>query len=444
MTNQLPHDYKDKETKKLYKPRKLKKKQMVPSLPFKKTHKRHRSTDVSDFLANKKNKSLHHRNSSSTSNRNTSLPTNRLLFNKNRSYKQNIPKGLGQNVNRSDYFRIPHNKYLRPQSKSIANTTIKNYEKSKMSTSTATGDINSNHGLLRKADDGSHFYETKLVTKIPGQEDAKGNHIPPRFQRSTIKIAMENENEWPSYTFSLHSLNYVNQATTHYNMNMGLRNKPIIELKKADTVFEYEVRSDQAWTCRQIVWCSTTGGPFNRYLTPHRGHPTSGEEYELCNFTGSLTQTGDRTCQFEWKEKVFMNAQDTMAMENTKLLPNLLNGPLNTKYPSKPFYWSPSDGVSVIYDNTTTIPGKPQHLQSYMFIDRTWQKGPGLVEYTDEIGRGGRISSIGRDIKYGKNWHMTLIWQPEGRFSGKELPLDTDNPENYLELDIIHTLFWNQ
>jgi len=37
-----------------------------------------------------------------------------------------------------------------------------------------------------------------------------------------------------------------------------------------------------------------------------------------------------------------------------------------------------------------------------------------------------------------------LIWQPDGDFSGRCLDTSEEDPENTLEVDIIHTVFWNQ
>ena len=195
---------------------------------------------------------------------------------------------------------------------------------------------------------------------------------------------------------------------------MGLRHKTIIDLEKSNTSFIYEVNSNQSWQYHQIVWCSTEAGPFNRVNLVSRQTPKEGEEYELTDYMGYMMATGDVTCEFKWQEEYFNNPEDEMANRVEKSLPNLLHGPLNTKYPATPFYWRPSDGVNIIYNNTITILGKPQHLDSIVFKDDTWQKGPGLVEYIDDIGRGGKIKTIGNNVKFRKNWHMTLIWQPDG------------------------------
>jgi hypothetical protein len=310
-------------------------------------------------------------------------------------------------------------------------------------TSSKPGTINDVHGLLRKADDSSHFFETRLVKRTPAREATRKTY-PPTFERSTMEIAMTTENEWPCYTFTLSALNYINQSTSHYNMNMGLRNKSVINLIKATTKFQYKITSDQSWRCRKIVWTSGDPGPFNRAMTGHLQERSTAKEYELVNNMGTMTQTSHNTCNLAWNEPYYTSATETMEEQQNRTITSLLHGPLNTKYPSKPFYWKPSDGVITIYDETTTIPGKQQHLESEMYEDDTWQKGPGLVEYKDNIGRGGIVNQIDTDIKYQKNWHMTLIWQPDGDFSGKPLTKSDTDPKNYLECDIIHTLFFDQ
>jgi hypothetical protein len=267
---------------------------------------------------------------------------------------------------------------------------------------------------------------------------------PLAFERTTMEITMTNKDTWPCYTFTLSSLNYINQSTSHYNMNMGLRNKSIINLIKATTKFQYRITSDQSWKCRKIVWTSGEPGPFNRTMTAHQQQQSMAREYELTNNMGIMRPADNNTCVLQWEEPYFSSTTETMEGSDSKSINSLLHGPLNTKYLSKPFYWKPSDGIITIYNETTTIPGKQQHLESDMYEDDTWQKGLGLVEYKDNIGRGGIVNQISGEIKFQKNWHITLIWQPDGDFSGRPLAKSDADPMNYLECDIIHTLFFDQ
>jgi hypothetical protein len=311
-------------------------------------------------------------------------------------------------------------------------------------TSKQTGTVNDTNGLLRKADDSNHFFETRLVERTPATQMER-SIIPPGFKRTRLRVAMEEDGKWPSYTFTISALNFVNQITTHYTMNMGLRNKAVIDLVKSKTILNYKVMSDQPWQCRMIVWASGDAGPYNRGLGGHTQlQTTAGFEYELLNHMGTMSKTSHNTCKIDWEETSYTSPQDTMANNIPKRINNLLAGPLNTKYPSTPFYWQVSEGVTKIFECIETIPGKESHLKSQMFKMDTWQKGPGMVEYKDDIGRGGKVTSIGNDIKFQKNWHVTFIWQPEGDFSGSPLPVSKDDPFNWLEVDIIHTLFWNQ
>jgi hypothetical protein len=410
--------------------------------PFHKGHKRNRSTHIPEYFKSKKGKPTHNRQSSSSSLRNTSLPNNRAYFVGNILRKSHIPTGAKQRINHRTYHKIPNNKYLVPTAKSNHPNYAKNIKSTNMAAK-QPGTVNDTHGLLRKADDSSHWFETRLVEKKPAKEH-RGRIIPPCFGRSTMTVSMPTAMEWPSYTFTLSALNFVNQSTTHYTMNMGLRNKSVIELVKASTKFQYKVMSNQSWKCRTIVWCSDQAGPFNRAMTAHNQQSTTAMEYELTNNMGKMTQPTSSTCIFKWEEQTYNEATDTMASQDRKEINNILKKPTNTKYPSTPFYWKPNDGITTIYDATTTIPGKQHHLLSEMYEDDTWQKGPGLVEYKDNIGRGGEVKTISPNIKFQKNWHMTLIWQPDGDFSGRCLDTSEEDPENTLEVDIIHTVFWNQ
>jgi hypothetical protein len=127
----------------------------------------------------------------------------------------------------------------------------------------------------------------------------------------------------------------------------------------------------------------------------------------------------------------------------THTISNLLEAPINTKYPSTPFYWSPSSNVGVLYDQVDVIPGKPPDLASYMHHEDTWQALPGLVEYNDHRRRGGLVAETSSKIRYSKNTYMTLIWQPMGVHSGTSLPED-GSMSNSLILDIIHKIFWSE
>lgn len=408
----------------------------MDNTPFRKGHKRNRSTHIPEYFPTKKGKVNHKRQSSSKSNRNTTLPSNRAHFVGRHLQRSRIPSSIKQNPNHRNYHRIPNNKYLIPSTSSGTSNT-------RNMTSTLKGTVNDVNGLLNKADESGHFFETRLVERTP-PKDVRGKRMPPAFRQARMKISMDKEDIWPCYTFTMSTIGYANQPTTHYNMNIGLRNRSVIDIIKATTKFQYKVMSDQSWKCRMIVWTSNDPGPFNRSSKAHAQETGSGREFELLNNIGEMYKTDHSTCRLKWDEPNYASPQDDMTQIQQKSLNAVLGGPLNTKYPSTPFYWSPNDGIVTLFDTTTTIPGKRQHLESEMYEDDTWQKGPGMVEYKDTIGRGGVVTSISQDIKHQKNWHMTLIWQPEGRFSGEPLPISEDNPNNTMELDIIHTVFWKQ
>jgi hypothetical protein len=137
--------------------------------PFHKGHKRYRSTHIPEYFPSKKGKATHKRQSSSSSKRNTALPNNRGHFIGNVLKKSHIPSSAKQNVNHRNYHKIPNNKYLIPTSQPQKHTHPKSFKTPKM-TSTKPGTINDVHGLLRKADDSFHFFETRLVKRISARE----------------------------------------------------------------------------------------------------------------------------------------------------------------------------------------------------------------------------------------------------------------------------------
>jgi hypothetical protein len=78
-----------------------------------------------------------------------------------------------------------------------------------------------------------------------------------------------------------------------------------------------------------------------------------------------------------------------------------------------------------------------------MHLADTWQLLPGLVEYNDNLSRGGSIGEHSAEIKFGKNTYLTLIFQPNGVHSGTTLPEDTTLTNNLI-IDAIHTIKWKE
>jgi hypothetical protein len=351
-----------------------------------------------------------------------------------------IPRGVKQNVNHRNYLRIPNNKYQRIRQIDGPPTSNLKKQNNNM-TSEITGNVNDQHGLLKKADHSAHFFETRLVKPW---NVFNGKKTMPKFERTTMKIAMENKNQWPSYVFTNSALPYANQVTTHYTTNVGFRNKPTVILKKSTTTMIYKIYSDQPWKCRQIVWTSGEVGPYNRPRTCGVDEKPDGKECELTNNMATMTVDKDNKAQWNWNEELLQTRQDNMNVTNAKSITNILQCPLNTKYPGPAFYYAPNDGIAVILDKTIEIPGKPQHLESMIWEDKAWEKGPGEVEYLDVIGRGGAVNSVTMEVKHQQNWHTMFIWQPCGDYCGNPLELSEENPRNFLEVDIIHTLHWEQ
>lgn len=82
------------------------------------------------------------------------------------------------------------------------------------------------------------------------------------------------------------------------------------------------------------------------------------------------------------------------------------------------------------------------NLDSAVHIEDTWQRLPGMVEFKDDKARGGKWSSWSYEIRHNKNTYLTCIWEPQGRLSGKPLPV-TDS-SNTLLVDMIHTIHWSE
>jgi len=305
--------------------------------------------------------------------------------------------------------------------------------------------VKASHELKADVEESKHHYETRLIKIVKSITKRSISYV-----RDKITIKMDDDNKWPCWTINLSALSYKNMQMYHFD-NIGYRHKSIVDLKKTSTTFIYQTNSVQPWDVRIIVWTHPDFIPYNRPSSPNRVHSAT-EENELTGKIGFFEYT-DRTnekCKISWKENfIFITPVDennpTPTFTDIKIqheIDFLLSSPINTKYPSTPFYWSPSDKVGVIYDNQSIIPPKPDHLDSDMFIHNTWQKLPGLVEYKDSLGRGGRTTAVSCDLKYAKNTYMTVIWQPGGRHSGNSFPSLGDN--NALILDVIHTLYWNE
>jgi hypothetical protein len=120
-----------------------------------------------------------------------------------------------------------------------------------------------------------------------------------------------------------------------------------------------------------------------------------------------------------------------------------LTKPRDVKHPGPPFYWQPSKDNPIIYDETKDIPGKTNYLDSEMFLDDTWQKGPQEIEYDDTRQRGGGVTGSTGKLLFGKNTFITVIWQPLGRFSGEPLAA-TPTEDNSLLCDVIFTTHWEE
>lgn len=118
-----------------------------------------------------------------------------------------------------------------------------------------------------------------------------------------------------------------------------------------------------------------------------------------------MEQTSDRRAVFQWEEE--KTGPNNISTSTPKAFDVLLEPPKNTKYPSSAFYWAPSDKVGILYDGTTTIPGKPNHLRLLSHIETGWEDGPGEVTYMDKRGRGGTVQTYSCGIRHSKNWYIT-------------------------------------
>jgi hypothetical protein len=174
----------------------------------------------------------------------------------------------------------------------------------------------------------------------------------------------------------------------------------------------YKTRSNQAWKCCIIVWTHPDFNEFNRCTDASgNGNYTIGE-HEIMPFVGTMKQSPNDTTKatISWTETYFRGQNNNTEHEIRRTIDYLLEAPLNTKYPSTPFYWAPSANVGVLYDATTIIPGKEHHLDSGLYLDDTWQIGAGLVEYNDRMRRGGEHAGQWDKIKHSKNTYVTFIY----------------------------------
>jgi hypothetical protein len=318
-----------------------------------------------------------------------------------------------------------------------------------MSTASNTGtNVKVMLNLKVDVEDSKHYYKTRLVKITKNKTNRKVI-----YQRDWINIKMIKDNEWPTWTINLSALAFKGLSQYHYD-GVGFRHKSIVDLKKTSTTFIYESHSDQPWDVRTIVWTHQDYHPFNR-PSKENGIISPDKEHELTGNLGYLkyTDTTGENAEISWTENFITTDPPSQTnplgsfteTSTTHTINYLLTPPTHTKYPSSSFYWSPSDKVGIIYDNQTTIPGKDQNLDSQMFVQDTWQKLPGLVEYRDVITRGGATTAISCDLKYAKNTYMTVIWQSGGRHSGSPYPPpDEESKDNTLILDIIHTLYWSE
>jgi hypothetical protein len=403
--------------------------------PFQRGHKRSRSTHITDYYCGSKTtkstnstikaaKTTHNRSSSSTSthintvqqtNRNKHLPANRTYFKGNLSIRSTITK---QNPNHKNYYNIPNNKYLRPT----------------MSAAKGQGKVTAPHELQEDVDTPQYYFETRTIQLKFGTTE-------PTIERTTLTVEMRTKNEWPCYTFNAGVLDYAD-LTTQHQLNIGYRHKSAIILKKTKTEMIYQTSSNYAWKCRKIVWMSGNTTLYNRIKNKASDSQSSGE-YDLLPFVGTLK--ADRTStEISWTQSTFNSAN--LADQVVHKIDYLLEGPKNTKYPSTPFYWAPSEHVSIVYDSMSIIPGKENYLDHGIHIDNGWEKGPGLISYDDKRERGGTVKTATAKIRFNKNMFITYIWEPEGVLSGQPLPASKtgNKDQNNLKIDVIHTIFWDE
>ena len=404
-------------------------------------HKRKRSTQITDFYTVQKKTKAHHRKRSSTSHttqhtlqgtRNTALPTNRIRFHKNFSYRSTIPKGIKQNPHHRNYYGIPNNKRY-----ASGQITRKSHT---MSTTTGQGHVKGAQDLENKTEESKRYYETRTVMpRNIAVKNHKGQVVrAEEWNRSRIKITMRKEQTWPTYTFNTTSM-YWTPVGHLYSVNMGYRHKPVIRINKFTTTLIVKSTSDQPWKMRTIVWTHDDQVLFNR-ASSVTGQRVSGE-MELLTNVGWLTPGHNRQAKIEWQETFY--SADGTPTETPRSIDYLIEAPLNTKYPSECFYWGTTSAVGVLYDAITSIPGKTNFLDSEMFKLDTWQMGPGTIEYNDIRARGGDIQTHHTKVKHRKNTYITFFFEPEGKFSGEPL-LATDSEDNSLEIDIIHTIHWDE
>jgi hypothetical protein len=402
---------------------------------FKPGHKRHRSSHLEEYFhLQKKTRTAahkHHRSHSSNKSisaynhisRNTALPANRSYIQGKRLTSN---KSSYQNQHHRNYYKIPNN--------------VKYAPGARMSVSTPAGHINNDKKRERDNDESKHVYETRIVkpkhyhlaaTRTRQQQQWSA------FERTKMKIEMQTENTWPTWTFNAAAL-YFQAHQSHYENNIGLRHKTVIDLKKFSTQFIYKSTSNQPWSRRIIVWTSTKDTRYNR--TTNADGTNSVNELELTGFLGTMTEHQNKAL-FKWQEQSV--SQDGTTSEVDRQFDNLLTKPRDVKHPGPPFYWQPSKDNPIIYDETKDIPGKTNYLDSEMFLDDTWQKGPQEIEYDDTRQRGGGVTGSTGKLLFGKNTFITVIWQPLGRFSGEPLAA-TPTEDNSLLCDVIFTTHWEE
>lgn len=413
--------------------------QPTPSSSSQRGHKRTQAqTNIPQFFQYSKGKKqgekarrTHTKNTSSGERshhfKNPSLPNNRTAFYGNYASRSKIPKYTKSNIWTKRYEKLPYN--------------VK-YNRYTMNAAKGQGSITAAHSTEHKSEESQHFYETRPVKAVMGTKATPQAY----WQRSRdMKIEMKTRDTWPTYTFSITALTYKEQGN-YYERNTGYRHHSKINFKKSTTDLIYQIKSNQPWECRIIIWTSGQHKEYFNRASDITSRRQDNEELELTNNIGIMTVDGTTNkAHLRWDEIYADSSDNLMTVPVSHDIDNLLERPRDTKHPSAAFYWGPSEDVGVIYDAIHVIPGKENYLDSTVHIEKTWQKLPGLCEFKDKRERGGGgTTKPSKEIKNNLMTYMTCIWQPCGRHAGEPLPAEGTTLANILELDIIHTLYWDE
>lgn len=329
---------------------------------------------------------------------------------------------------------------------------------SSSSAATGAGHVPAKKEVENDNNEDLHHYQLRLVTVV-NQRNV------PTIKRAKPVINMPEDNKWPCWTVNLSALAF-QTIQTHYTQNTGLRHKSTINLKKTRINFVYKNRSNYSWTCRQIVYSDKDFKLANRCSNP-MGITRSTEEQEVFNFMGRYHASAIHHDQsiIEWDERYYNQPGVNQPAATPHIIQhtvqNLLQPPKHEKHHNTPFYWVPRSTRLIVYDACSDIPGKPDHLDSIIYVEKLWQLLPGVVQYKDEIQRGGRQLTASMELENDLNRYVTFIWQPDHLFSGEAFDeeedtnalMDTDDKgkekENKksrysLTADVELVLFWTE